>query len=344
MALTASYTSVFVAGAVGMTMAPMVWRRRDRRQIALLVLYCLFVGATFLAHYEFVGKPHLATVTDGISTVHGMTTYWQNAFPPTDPIRLLLWLPSNLAGEIAAYPIGGQKGASAATLLIAIVGALALWRRGHADLVLAFAGIIGLWLIAAFLHKYPFGSCRLGQHAAPVFCLLFGAGAARLLERWVPVRRARTAVVAVALFLLAIGSGGVVRDVVKPFRDLEALYSRSAVRAIVDANDDPILVAQKRAEIDVASVQWYLGAAGDRVHWDNAAVWADVVRDRASVWVVICSPPSADEENRFCERLTDTGAGWVCVERQQTDVLGRHIPGAPTFRAYRYERESPGRP
>ena len=341
-ALAASYTAVFVAGAVGMAMAPAAIRSRDRVQLTLFVLYCLLVGVTFLAHYEFVGKPHLASVTDGISTAQGMTGYWQDAFPPADPVRLLIWLPSNFAGEIAAYPAGGKKGASLATLLISVVGAIALWRKGNADLVCTFAGILFLWLVAAFLHKYPFGSCRLGQHAAPVFCLLFGAGTAQILRRFVPSRRARHMVIGVALLLLAIGIGGVARDIVRPFRDLEVLNSRTAVNAVLQGNEDPVLVGHTRSAIDVASIQWYLGASGNRVHWQNSEDWHEVVRQRQSVWVVVCLPPAADdEERRFRDVLSEIGGTWTCTERQTTDVLGRNLPGSPTFRAYRFARRTP---
>ena len=110
--LTGSYPAVFVAGGVWVALARPVWRGQDRWQQVLLLLYGLLVAGTFLAHYEFVGKAHLASATYGISTQDGMNSYWAkaNAFPPTDPLKLLFWIPTTFLGEIFAYPIGGQPG------------------------------------------------------------------------------------------------------------------------------------------------------------------------------------------------------------------------------------------
>ncbi len=132
-ALTASYPAVFVAGAVGLTMTPWIIQLGNRRQIALLVLYHLLVASTFLLHYEFVGRPHLHSVTYGISTANGMDHFWQNAFPPTHAGQLLVWLPSTLAGEIAAYPIGSQRGGSLITVVLCAIGAWVIWRSASAN-------------------------------------------------------------------------------------------------------------------------------------------------------------------------------------------------------------------
>ena len=79
---------------------------------------------------------------------------------------------------------------SVLTVLLCVAGGRAVWRRYRAAVVVAIAVGFVLWLVAAAFHKYPIGSCRLGQHAAGGFCLLAGAGAADLLRRYVPVMRA----------------------------------------------------------------------------------------------------------------------------------------------------------
>lgn len=337
--LTASYPAVFVAGAVGLALLRPVLRSGDRRQQALLLTYGLLAVATFLLHYELVGKPHLATVTfGGHSTAEGMHTYWAKAFPPADPAKLLVWLPSTLAGEIAAYPIGGQRGLSFVTVTLCAIGAVGMWRRKEGDLVAVLLGVLGLWLAAAALHKYPIGSCRLGQHAAPVFCLLGAAGTADLLRRWVPVTRARQAVIGVAILLGLVGLGGLARDLIRPYRDLEARDSRAAVRALTESTADPILVAQPRVEVPTASVHWYLGTHGDRVMWAPAD-WVEAVRGKPAVWVVACGdPPAGDEEGESRDRL---GPGWVCVTRYLTNVTGKGPPDLPTFRAYLFRCAGP---
>lgn len=339
-ALTASYPAVFVAGAVGLAMTPATVQRGDRRQLTLLVLYHLLVASTFFLHYEFVGKPHLNSVTYGVSTADGMNNFWGKAFPPSDPLRLLVWLPSTFAGEIFAYPIGSQRGGSVITLLLCATGSAVLWRQRQRDLLTAILLTLGLWFLAAALHKYPIGSCRLGQHAAAGFCLLAGAGTAHLLRRFVNVDRARRAVLGLTVLLILVGIGGFTRDLVHPYRDREARDSRNAVRDLFKCADAPILVAQSRSEVRSATVQYYLGAKCERVHWLDSPEWTDTVREQNIVWVVVCSPPpEKDEEVVLRQRLSVSGSNWKCVDRKWADVTGKGPPASPTFRAYRFVRQ-----
>jgi hypothetical protein len=344
-ALTASYTSVFVAGAIAIAICisppPRFREGAGGRggslviRFALLVLYTAIAAATFFAHYHFVGKVHLASTTYGLTTEFGMATFWKDAFPPSEPLQLLIWIPLTFTGEIAAYPIGAQRGGSIVTVAICLLGAWALWKRRQSDLLLLFAAILVLWLIAAAMHKYPMGPCRLGQHAAPVYCLLAGAGGAELLRQAVPAARIRMGVAAIVILLIAIGIGGMARDVIRPYRDTEARDSQAAVRAILEANDAPILVAQSRQDIRIASVRYYLGAS-DRVHWND---WSEIKNQRL-LWVVVCAPPAeTDETMWFRERLYRAGQEWTCVEQRCMKVTGTGESEEPTFRAYLFSRD-----
>lgn len=337
-AMTASYPSVFVAGAVGATMIPGVVAHRDRRQILLLALFHALVVSTFVLHYEFVGRPHLESVTFGVSTADGMADFWKNAFPPADLLRLLVWLPSTIAGEIVAYPIGSQRGGSVLTLIVCMFGVCAL-RRRSADLLVAMLGVLALWFVAAAWHKYPIGSCRLGQHAAPIFCLLAGSGAAEMLRRFASADRASMRVGAVVSLLFLIGAGGMARDIFHPYRDREARDARAALRDLFGAADGPILVAQPRSEMRSATVHYYLGAKPGRVHWVDSPDWSDAVRDAPILWVVVCSqPPVGDEVAVISRQLRVTGRDWKCVNQCWADVTGKGPPATPTFRAYRFVR------
>ncbi len=340
LALASSYTSVLVAGAIGVALAPEIWRVRQTRKILLLVSYTAIVCAAFLAHYQFVGKVHLSSTTYGISTADGMGEYWQGAFPPSDPLRLLLWLPLTLAGEIAAYPVGSQRGGSALTAALAVIGGIGFWKRGDREWVWLFAAVLVFWLVAAALHKYPIGSCRLGQHAGPLFCLFIGAGTANLLRRYVPVHRAKFAVVALALLLGMVGLGGLARDLVRPYRDLDARDSRIAVRAITETTGEPILVAQEEGKMASAPVHWYLGLTGGRVQWVGLGDWTEAVRGKDSLWVVICSGSKDEaEEVAYSSKLAATGGNWKCATRYVGIITARGQPEEETLRGYLFVRQ-----
>jgi 4-amino-4-deoxy-L-arabinose transferase-like glycosyltransferase len=339
-ALTASYTSVFVAGAIAILLFPPFGAGGRGRalgpHVALPLLYTALVAISFFAHYHFVGKVHLASTTYGLTTEYGMATFWKNAFPPSDPVQLSIWIPLTLAGEMAAYPIGAQRGGSVVTLAICLLGAWSLWRRQQSDLLLLFAAVFVLWFIAAALHKYPMGPCRLGQHAAPIYCLLAGAGGAELLRRIMPPGRAWAGVAAIVLLLIAVGIGGMVRDVIRPYRDSEARDSRDAVRAILDASDAPILVPQSRQDIRIATVHYYLGAS-DRVRWVDSNDWSAVVKDHPSLWVVVCSPAGdSNERSSFLDSLRRAGGNWAIVEQRAMPLSGT---SESTIRAYLFVRE-----
>jgi len=363
LAMASSYTAVFVAGAIGMAMAPRIFRRTrlspvaqvsnlsDSRaqvgnlsyqsgQIALLFLYTAIVCGSFLAHYQFVGKVHLSSKTYGISTADGMGEYWQGAFPPSNPLKLLYWIPMTLAGEIAAYPAGAQRGGSILTATLAVFGGIGFWKRGEREWVWIFAAMLVLWFVAAAMHKYPMGSCRLGQHAGPLFCLFIGAGFAEVLRRYLPVRRAKFAVIGLGLLLGAIGLGGLGRDLVRPYRDLDARDSRIAVRAITETTSDPILIAQKEGEIGIAPVHWYLGATGSRVQWVGLGDWSDAVRDKPSLWVVVClGLTEEDEESKFLSKLFAAGGKWMCTMRYVGTVTAKGRPEEQTLRGYLFVRQ-----
>lgn len=340
LAIVSSYTSVFVAGAIGVAMAPHILRRGRLGPIALLLLYTAIVCVSFMAHYHFVGKVHLSSTTFGISTAQGMGQYWRGAFPPSDPLRLLLWLPLTLAGEIAAYPVGSQRGGSVLTAALAVIGAISFWKRGDREWVWLFAAMLAFWLAAAALHKYPMGSCRLGQHAGPLFCLFIGTGAADVLVRYIPVQRAKRAVNALALLLGVIGLGGVARDLVRPYRDLDARDARIAVRAITETSTDPILIAHKQGEMASASVHWYLGLTGDRVQWVGLEDWTEAVCGKNSFWVVICSGAKEEEiEAIVVAKVSATGTQWKCATRYAKIILARGRPEQITLRGFKFVRQ-----
>jgi hypothetical protein len=157
----------------------------------------------------------------------------------------------------------------------------------------------------------------LAQHVAPFYCLLAGLGVAVLVERWsLPARRWRATLVIAAL-LGAVGIGGSIRDCLRPYRDLEALWMRSLVDDLASrSGDDPILVLQPASEINPIFA-WQLGRRGDRVIWADRINWEEVGRTRTSLWVMTSTPPN-DERPEILGRLAASNWNWRCVERTPT--------------------------
>ena len=251
-AIWASYPAAFIAGGIGIALLPVVWRERRASTWALFVAYGILLVAAFVSHYLLVARPHLASVTIGthvlgIDTNSGMNDYWKMGFPPlTEPIALVEWFFLTHTGQMAAYPLGASNGGSALTVLLGLIGTVALWRGSQRTFVVLVFSVFGLGIVAACLHKYPYGaSCRLAQHVAPFYCLFAGLGVAVLVERWSqPTRRWRSTLI-LASILGAVGIGGTIRDFAHPYREKEALWARPVADDLAArAGNDSILVLQ----------------------------------------------------------------------------------------------------
>jgi hypothetical protein len=261
-AILASYPAVLVAGAVSVALMPVVWRQGRLSTWAIFIIYNLLLLTIFAGHYLVIGKAQLASAVKDSTTAAEMQAYWQHGFPPTEPFALVNWLVLAHTGQMAAYPIGAAAGGSVVTFLLCLVGGKRLWHRRRWLLGL-FAGVVALGIIASALRGYPYGaSCRLAQHLAPIFCLLAGAGLSALLGN-----RPR-ACVAVFVVLAMIGIGGIVRDVIKPYRDDESRQA-AHILALLErhAGNGPIVIRVPPDDLSPV-LRWQLLRRGDRVRWE----------------------------------------------------------------------------
>src|SRR5262249_4723012 len=195
-------------------LVPAVWQLRDGKTWVLYAGYNAAMLASFLAVYLLAGTGQYA------STGGTQNFYWTDWFPPRQPLAVLKWLALAHTGNMLAYPVGGRDGASAATFLLCLAGMWQLARARRWDWLLLLLGPFALTLVAAALHRYPYGgSARIAQHPAPAICLLAGMGAAFCLAaaaRWLGDQR-RLALVACGL-LAAICVVGMARDWRKPYK------------------------------------------------------------------------------------------------------------------------------
>jgi hypothetical protein len=235
--LAMSLPAVFVLGGVGLVLAPLVWRSKSPRAFLALAAYLAALGAAFGAMYVFFLRPHHAAAVAG-----GIGQMWDSAFPPLrDPWRLPAWLVEMHTSHMFAYPLGGERGASALTATFFVIGAIAWWRGRRVELLLCLTPF-ALALVAATMRKYPYGeSARTMQYVAPMICLLAGQGVQHVLA-WLQALRSGTedkqpnarwggaACSAGIVALATIGAAGLCRDLVRPYKTRCDLRQREFAR------------------------------------------------------------------------------------------------------------------
>jgi hypothetical protein len=210
-----SLPAAFVAGGVSLALLVRVWRQADRAAWLAYAACNVAVVGSFAALYFAFLRPHLAAVGEAATTFH-----WPNAFPPlTEPWKLLVWLVSTHTGHMVAYPIGGGRGGSALTAVMCLVALIVLCRQRRFEIAALAVLPLGVALVAAALHKYPYGqSARIMQYAAPAVCLLFGLGLATVVAWWRRGAAARRMALVSVVGLTAFGLAGLGRDLVWPFK------------------------------------------------------------------------------------------------------------------------------
>ena len=124
-----SYPAVFVAGGIGLALAPQVLRS-GRRPIRLAwVVYNLLLVAAFVSVYLSCAVFQAAAMREDYRN-----GCWAESFPPIDrPWMLPIWLLDIHTGTMMAYPAGDKHGASAGTFLCVLAGCLALSPPGSKD-------------------------------------------------------------------------------------------------------------------------------------------------------------------------------------------------------------------
>lgn len=257
--LALSNPAAFVAGGLVIGLAIPVWKsERWADRLALACCAAMLVGLFLTLHVGFGGL-------QSAGAMEGLQRYWSDNFPPLDdPLRLPGWLLSACAGSMMAYPGGGDRGASAATLLAVIAGAATLIRRGRGALVLCLLAPLGLNLFASMFQRYPFGGeARLAQYAAPAICLLSGAGAAAV---WGLVRSDRRRTRALAGMLASLVVCGVVPQIVSwkvPYRMAHDQESREFARRFWPEQ-------AQGAEVACAHLDFHIGEPGG---WRGRRAW-----------------------------------------------------------------------
>lgn len=164
-----------------------------------------------------------------------MSEFWSRAFPPwRQPWLLPGWLASIHAGELLAWPVGGARGASTATLMLTLIGVAVLARQRRWFLLGACATPAALSLAAAIMGRYPYGGhVKFSMHLGAAVCVLAGVGAASAAASLSTRSARRGSGRGLSVFLagmLMIGVGSSVRDIVFPYKTRSDERARSFAR------------------------------------------------------------------------------------------------------------------
>jgi hypothetical protein len=295
--LLCSWPAVFVAGGVSLALAGPVLRS-SRRTLSLFVAFNLAIAVTFLANWFFVARQQLDPEVGSVQTF--MLNYWADGFPPGHPLALLRWLALIHTGRMMAYPVGDANGGSVATFLLFLTGVMVFLRRRSllpageslpagslpGSFLLLWLAPFGLNLLAAALHRYPYGGCcRLSQHLAPAVCLLAGAGLARLADGLPPAWRFLLTRVWFGLLVL-LGVGQMIVDIAQPWRDAETRWFAQTARTIREhaAPGEQIVVAQRREQAE-SMFRYHLGRQGG-VEWGAPLPSHPPTCPESSIWYV----------------------------------------------------------
>lgn len=280
-----SLPAAFVAGGAALALAPRVVRvGTARERLALAACWgglgLGVAGVTALS----AANPMTEVLRD-----HYLLIYWSGSFPPwrDGPAALLGWLVRIHAGNLLAYPVGGEAGASAGTLGLVVVGIAVLARRREGGALALLLLPFGLNLAAAGLAIYPYGGeARIAQHLAPSACLLAGIGVARLTGG--PRATIGRAVALIGL----VGLGQFLAGVVAPYHLESSARGRAFARWfwVEQGRGAELLCLKSDVGRDLEPYQWVTGVSAE--YLCNRAIYAGRGGGRGFV------PPAPDRPTR----------------------------------------------
>ena len=236
LAIGLSLPAVFAAGGVSVFLAFCLFQQaKEHGRSALQILRSAVRDVRWIAWgiFNIVLLGSFGLLLKLFSNDHNvadMDHHWNYVFPPlAAPWRLPMWFLNIHTGDLLAYPIGGGRGASSLTFIAVSCAIVALWKGRHRTLLVLLLASPPLHLAASALQRYPYGGhVKFSQHMAGIICLLSGIGAAAILSWLARYERLgrRVAVVAV-VYLMAIGTAAMTRDVLLPYKTASDMRARA---------------------------------------------------------------------------------------------------------------------
>jgi hypothetical protein len=288
--LLSSYPACFLFFGILLAHLPMVYRRRQGRSwlayAALMatsgtVMLWLLLGPVRSQHDAEIHSCWVACMPD-----------WER------PWSVPGWMLS-APFEVCRYcckPLGQLLA------ILAVPGALALWRRGERMTVLLMTVPIALTLAAACAHRYPFGGVRVLVFAAPAVLLLGAAGVPPVFA-WLSTRSRLACAGLIGLLVLPLVSS--LEQVVYPWREADVHAAAVFVRA--QHQPDDFILGN-----DVAQ-QYYFRHLGPAFHLLEESSPPSPPGNR--LWVVMTAALSRDERVRLAGHLAP--AGWQALQQRE---------------------------
>ena len=249
-----SYPSLFILASAGIVLLADAWQFRRSRWI--VVLFCVIAAGSFLVIFHPVSSEQFAA-----SQVQ-MRQYWNDSFPPANPLQLLVWLFLAHSGSTFGYPIEGNSPASLPTFAVCVFGLILIIRKSK-----RIGWLLGLpfllTLAAAAIRRYPYGGsnggARVMQHVAPIIILLIGVGAAAMLRAAKPNWHKPLAM-GLMVLLAVIGISPILRNAFRkiPPYPLERESRRFVQQDLFRIGSHPtaaVLAVPRKMPFDL---QWYL--------------------------------------------------------------------------------------
>jgi hypothetical protein len=231
LAIALSHPAAFIAGGIVIGLLPSVAAVCRRGASIAFASYTLSTIGAFLGLYAVFTRGQAA------ATLTAMQAEWHAAFPPwNDVLRLPGWLISVHTGSMFAYPCGGDRGASTLTLILFLLGAIVLWRRGQRAMLRISLAPFLIALLAAAIKRYPYGAAgngpaaRVMQYLVPSICLLTGTGITAVIDRFRDPRIRRRILRLCLLSFAAVGSIPLAAEGYHPYRTMHAQKARMFAR------------------------------------------------------------------------------------------------------------------
>ncbi len=227
--LSVSYPSIFVLAGSAVVVFLKKWPQAESGTRLKLVGLGLSVGLSFCGLQMLAASAQ--TESAGSS---GMTEFWAEGLPRWQGAgSFLAWLWKAHTGPLFAFPAGDGPEVSLPALVLAGVGAWALYRRRRWALLGLFLAPFAFTLIAALAGRYPYGArARVVQHLVPCVCVLMVLGGNQILIRLSQNRNRRhrlAGVLSVALVL--VGVLPLIPDYLRPARTARELGAREFAQA-----------------------------------------------------------------------------------------------------------------